>query len=442
MYRSVHSAYGTQSEMAYPHSFYDLEHGGHQDSPVLCIPNELDVGSTTELAPPPARRVTLHGKRPSMAWAPPPAMISATSLSHYGRPQDETWITSVYRGLRTVGTDGVATVVATLALCFFIGLAIWSMSAVQDQWDGDGLDSAEDADARLHVEVYGGEPSSPLARVHDKIPKIDWKITVATRGLRSSKSSSTTTELPTMALTNPAIVLSAGDVEGPEDPYADGDESHESVERDDDDDSMARLTSTALDTTVTVGSKRVHITRRQRPSKKHRHSAKHTKPQNQASDGRDIERIYAKLLHQNSTTFFAFAAGRTYGGFDDGVVAYRGCRDRSLSVSVGVCGTALRETLVSVGVSRQERPVEPSEGESRGRHHDYDEQCPQRDPSSWTGALVPPRAWAWVPPPATRHSQRESHDIRSQGSQVHVVAYRGGSATVQCLLGFSRSPER
>ncbi|KAL3224849.1 hypothetical protein MRX96_026236 [Rhipicephalus microplus] len=251
------------------------------DSPVLCIPNELDVGSTTELAPPPARRVTLHGKRSSMAWVPSPAMVSATSLSHYGRPQDETWITSIYRGLRTVGTDGVATVVATLALCFFIGLAIWSMSAVQDQWDGDGLDSAEDADARLHVELYGGEPSSPLARVHDKIPKIDWKITVATRGLRSSKSSLKTTELPTMALTNPAIVLSAGDVEGPEDPVADGDESHESVERDDDDDSVARLTSTALDTTVTVGSKRVHITRRQRPSKKHRHSAKHTKPQNQ-----------------------------------------------------------------------------------------------------------------------------------------------------------------
>ncbi|KAL1422306.1 hypothetical protein MTO96_022182 [Rhipicephalus appendiculatus] len=239
MYRSINSDYGMQSEMAYQHSFYDPAHGGRRD---LRMPNELDVASTTELAPTPARGVTLHGKRSAMAWAPSPAMVSATPQGHYGRPQNETWITTVYRGLRSIGTDGVAAVVATLALCFFIGLAIWFMSAVQDQWDGNGLDSADDSDAGLHVDVYGAEPSSPVAGVHDKIPKIDWKITLGTRRPRNSKTSLITTEIPAMAPTSPAIVLSAGDVGDPESPDVDGDESHQSDESEDGDDSMAPLT--------------------------------------------------------------------------------------------------------------------------------------------------------------------------------------------------------
>lgn len=247
-----------QSEMAYPHAFYDYARRGLRDSPIQGMPNEMDVGSTVELAPPPARAVAVHGNLSSMTWAPSPAMASAMPLAddyyEHGRPLNETWATSVYKGLRAVGTDGVAAVVSTLALCFFIGIAIWLLPTVHDQWDGNGLDSADDADAGLHLDARGAPPSSPVAGVHEKMPKIDWKITVGTRRPRSSKRPLVTTvELPDVTKTSrPAIRSNEDDAESQGRAVDDG--------GDDSDESKAPWTS-ATEDAVTAASERVHIRR-------------------------------------------------------------------------------------------------------------------------------------------------------------------------------------
>ncbi|KAL1422304.1 hypothetical protein MTO96_022180 [Rhipicephalus appendiculatus] len=246
------------SEMAYPHAFYDYARRGLRDSPVQGMPNELDVGSTIALAPPSARGVAVHGNLSSMAWAPSPAMTSAMPLAdgyyEHGRLMKETWVTSVYKGLRTMGTDGVAAVVSTLALCFFIGLAIWLLPMVHDQWEGNGLDAADDVDAGLHLDARGVPPSSPVAGVHKKMPKIDWKITVGTRRPRSSKRPLVTTvDLPDVTKTSPAISSNE-----------DNAESHGGTVEgggDDSDESKAPWTSATEDDAVTAAAERVHIRR-------------------------------------------------------------------------------------------------------------------------------------------------------------------------------------
>ncbi|KAL1422297.1 hypothetical protein MTO96_022173 [Rhipicephalus appendiculatus] len=254
------------SEMAYPHAFHDYTRRGLRDSPIQGMPNEFDVGSTVELAPPSARGVAVHGNLSSMAWAPSPAMASAMPLAdgyyEHGRPMKETWATSVYKGLRTMGTDGVAAVVSTLALCFFIGLAIWLLPMVHDQWEGNGLDAADNADAGLHLEARGAPPSSPVAEVHKKMPKIDWKITVGTRRPRSSKRPPiTTVELPDVAKTSPAIRSNEDNAESHGSTVDGGDDNS--------DESKAPWTSAIEDGAVTAASERVHI-RRGLPYKEHR----------------------------------------------------------------------------------------------------------------------------------------------------------------------------
>ncbi|KAL3224865.1 hypothetical protein MRX96_026252 [Rhipicephalus microplus] len=153
MNRTRNSTY-MNSEMVYPNIFHDYTHRGLGDSPIQGTPNDFDVGSTVELAPPSAQGVAVHGSLSSITWVPSPAMTSARPLAddyyEHVRPMKETWATSVYKGLRNMGTDGVEAVVTTLALCFFIGLAIWILPTIHDQWDSNGLNAAADADAGLN----------------------------------------------------------------------------------------------------------------------------------------------------------------------------------------------------------------------------------------------------------------------------------------------------
>ncbi|XP_049519084.1 uncharacterized protein LOC125943675 [Dermacentor silvarum] len=248
-----------QREMAYPHGFHDAGRHSHRDSPILDMPSEFDVGSTIELAPPLARGVAVDGNRSSPAWVSSPARaFTARAVGHYehGQQRKEAWTASVFEGLRAVGTDSVAAVVSTVVLCFFIGIAIWFLSTVQDQWDGSGLHEADDADAGLHLDLYGAPPSSPVAGVHEKMPTREWKITVRTRRPRSSKPALVSTAvLSDVALTSPAIRWS-------KDNAIDGG-------GDDSDESKAPWTSTTDDTTVAIASKRVRSRRRQ-PSKRDR----------------------------------------------------------------------------------------------------------------------------------------------------------------------------
>ncbi|KAH6937802.1 hypothetical protein HPB50_004164 [Hyalomma asiaticum] len=251
--------------MAYPQYFYNTARRAHRDSLILGTSNEFDVGSTVQLAPPPARGVAVRGDRSSMTWAPYPATATTTPLSvgHYehGQPRKETWATSVLKGLKAVGTDGAAAVVSTLAMCFFIGIAMWALLAVQDQWEGNGLDAADDAEAGVHLDAYSAPPSSPVAGIHEKIPKIDWKITVGTRRPRSSKPSwMSTTELPDVAVTSPAIRSNEDNADSR---AADG-AGYDSIER-----SKAPGISANEDAVVAAGSRRVHV-KRGLPSKGHR----------------------------------------------------------------------------------------------------------------------------------------------------------------------------
>ncbi|KAL3224857.1 hypothetical protein MRX96_026244 [Rhipicephalus microplus] len=196
MNRPRNSTY-MNSEMVYLNVFHDYTHRGLGDSPIHGTPNDFDVGSTVELAQPSAKGIAVHGNLWSITWVPSPAMTSARHLAddyyEHVRPIKETWATSVYKGLRNMGTDGVAAVVTTLALCFFIGLAIWILPTIHDQWDSNGLDAAADADAGLNLEARGMPPSSPVAEAHKKMSKIDWRITVGTRRPRNSERPLVTT---------------------------------------------------------------------------------------------------------------------------------------------------------------------------------------------------------------------------------------------------------
>ncbi|KAH6939541.1 hypothetical protein HPB50_019225 [Hyalomma asiaticum] len=196
-----------------------------------------------------------------MTWAPYPATAAATPLSvgHYehGQRRKETWGTSVFKGLKAVGTDGAAAVVSTLAMCFFIGIAMWVLLAVEDQWQGNGLDAADDVDAGVHLDAYDAPPSSPVAGVHEKIPKIEWKITVGTRRPRSSKPS----WMSTMALPDVAVTSIRSNEVNADSRATDG-AGYGSIER-----SKAPGMSANEDAAVDAASRRVHI-KRGLPSKR------------------------------------------------------------------------------------------------------------------------------------------------------------------------------
>ncbi|KAL3224875.1 hypothetical protein MRX96_026262 [Rhipicephalus microplus] len=257
MNRPRNSTY-MKSEMAYPDAFHDYTRRILRDSPIQATPNDFDVGSTVELAPRSARGVAVHGNLSSITWVPSPAMASAMPLAddyyEHVRPMKETWATSVYKGLKNMGTDGVAAVVTTLALCFFIGLAIWLLPTIHDQWDGNGLDAAADADAGLHLEARGIPPSSPVAEAHKKMSKIDWKRTVGTRRPRNSKHTLVTTVEPIDVRKTGPVIHS----------HVDNAESHGGSAEGGGDDSgepKPPWTSATEDAAETATSERVHIRR-------------------------------------------------------------------------------------------------------------------------------------------------------------------------------------
>ncbi|XP_054933338.1 uncharacterized protein [Dermacentor andersoni] len=251
-------------EMAYPHGFYDPGNRSRRGSRTLGMPSEFDVSSTVELAPSSAGGVAVSVKRSSLAWPFSPAGTpAALAVGHYehGQPRREAWITSVFKGLRAVGTEGVAAVVSTVVLCFFTGLAIWLLSTAQDQWDDSGLDAVDDADAGLHLDFYGAPPSSPVAGV-DEMLTSEWKITVGTRRPRSSKRAlMSTTVLSDVALKSRVRRWTEDNAESRGSTVDGG--------GDDSDESKAPWTATTDVDAVTIASKPIRV--RRRPlSKRHR----------------------------------------------------------------------------------------------------------------------------------------------------------------------------
>ncbi|XP_077512360.1 uncharacterized protein LOC144123394 [Amblyomma americanum] len=241
------------SQALYPRGFFYTDQGGY-NSPE---PAHFNAASTAELASP--LELPYEGYYSGLEWVPastesqgtPP--MSSSTVAHYederaGRPSS----VSLIKGLRGMSLDNAAVLVAMLAMCVFIGLAIWAAAAVQGELQDYDIDAVDDADASLHLESRARVPSAQGVSGREIMGAQDWKITVIHRQSLKSKRTSPALDDADMATSR----------EGRPDDNDDVREWPVETDQEYTGEPTAEWTAEVEDTTVARSERRIHRRRR------------------------------------------------------------------------------------------------------------------------------------------------------------------------------------